>query len=192
MIPVDSPNIVSNSLPGSGAKQLGVETAQSRYAGGRGAVVLAYCAGVIDSDGCIGIKRNTYSMRVVGDSTQATYSARITVRQVTPEAVSVLSETFGGSVRPRKAQATGRRSLYEWTVRDRVAEQALRALLPYLRIKKAQAENCLELRGVIAESKVARVAKGRGHAGGAPRPAHLTDKMEALKARANELNRVGA
>jgi hypothetical protein len=35
-------------------------------------LILAYLAGVLDSDGTIGVKRSTYSMRVIGDSAQPT------------------------------------------------------------------------------------------------------------------------
>jgi len=153
-------------------------------------VMLAYCAGVVDSDGTIGIKRNSYAARVVKDCTQATYSARICVRQVQPEGVAVLREAFGGSIRTNKGVGRGR-DLFSWEVTDRLAESALRLLLPYLRIKRAQAENCIALREVIARSKAARVAVGRGHAGAAHRPIELTNQMEALKVRASELNRVG-
>jgi hypothetical protein len=154
-------------------------------------VVLAYCAGVIDSDGTIGIKRNTYAMRAVGDCTQATYSARICVRQVGVEALHVLSETFGGNVRPAKTYAKRGKPMWGWEIRDAIAERALTALLPYLRIKRAQAENCLALRSIIAKSKIVRVARGRGHAGAAPRPAHITEAMELAYLRAKELNAVG-
>ena len=53
--------------------------------------ILAYLAGVIDSDGSIGIKRSTYAMRH-GNGGQATYSERVMCRQVTPEAVRLLND----------------------------------------------------------------------------------------------------
>lgn len=154
-------------------------------------VTLAYCAGVIDSDGTIGIKRMSYSMRVVGDSKQPTYAARICVRQVSREAVDLLCSAFGGTIRISKPGARNGRSLFEWSVQDRIAEGALRRLLPFLRIKKAQAENCLHLRDLVARSKVDRVAKGRGHVGASPRSAEISDAMAVAHARAHELNRVG-
>lgn len=153
--------------------------------------VLAYCAGVIDSDGTIGIKRNTYAMRVVGDSRQPTYCARVCVRQVSTEALDVLSTTFGGNVRPAKTYAKCGKPMWGWEIKDAVAERALTALLPFLRIKRQQAENCLVLRAVIDKSKIARVLPGRGHVGGASRPSELSMEMERLFAHAHTLNRVG-
>lgn len=153
--------------------------------------ILAYCAGVIDSDGTIGVKRQSYAMRIIGDCAQVTYSARICVRQVSTEALQILSSTFGGNVRPAKTYAKRGKPMWGWEIKDLIAERTLIALLPYLRIKKAQAENCLALRSLIAKSKVARVARGRGHAGAAPRPAHITEAMERAYLRAKELNAVG-
>lgn len=155
------------------------------------AAVLAYCAGVIDSDGTIGIKRSTYAMRVRGDATQPTFAPRICVRQVTREAVDLLAATFGGTVRLSKPYSANGRALFEWSVQNRIASDVIAKILPFLRIKRAQAENCMALREAIEDSKKQRAAKGRGHIGGAPRSSSLTQQMEALCTRAHELNKVG-
>ncbi len=153
--------------------------------------MLAYLAGVLDSDGTIGVKRNTYSMRVTGDSTQPTYSERIHIRQVTREAVDLFATTFGGNVTPEDPSAKRGRPLWKWGQTDMKAAATLTALLPYLRIKRRQAENCLTLRAVKDASKIARVAKGRGHAGASRRSDEASAQMEACFVRAKELNRVG-
>lgn len=152
---------------------------------------LAYLAGCIDSDGCIGIKRNTYAMRVVKDSGQPTYSERVELKQVTPQVPYMLKESFGGGVRVEKNSLKNARPFYAWRVTDRKAARALRDLLPYLRIKREQAMNCLELRKVKEASKKVRVAKGRGHVGGARRPERFSCRMQALYENAKALNRIG-
>lgn len=152
---------------------------------------LAYCAGVIDSDGTIGIKRNTYSVRVIGDSQQPTYSERVCVKQVESAAVDLLKALFGGSRYLGGPGSNRGRPILVWQVSDRKAIACLKALVPYLRIKREQALNCLALRALKEKSKRAKVARGRGHRGSAPRPIELTTQMEALKVRASELNRVG-
>lgn len=154
--------------------------------------ILAYCAGVIDSDGTIGVKRNTYQVRVVGDSSQATFSERICVKQVEPAAVALLKETFGGTTYIAKPSAAKGRSLFTWQVTDKKAVAALRALIPYLRIKRFQAENCLSLREIKERSRKQRTAFGRGHVGGAVRSVEITAEMEATYHTARSLNRVGA
>ena len=61
---------------------------------------LAYCAGVIDSDGTIGIKRGNSG--VGKDCTQPSYGERITVKQVEPHAIDLLHRVFGGARRVEK------------------------------------------------------------------------------------------
>lgn len=155
------------------------------------ALTLAYLAGVLDSDGTIGIKRSTYAMRVTGDSSQPVYSERIHIRQVTREAVDLFAATFGGNVTPEDPHAKRGRPLWKWGQTDKKAATTLVALFPHLKIKRAQAANCLALREVKERSKIARMSKGRGHAGGARRPEPLSVEMETLYLRAKELNRVG-
>ena len=152
---------------------------------------LAYLAGAIDSDGTIGIKRSTYAMRVRGDAGAPVFSERIALRQVTPVVPEMLKAHFGGSLYITKSSTAGGTPLHSWVATDLRAVECLRALLPYLQIKRDQAINCLELRKVKTKSKKARVARGRGHQGAAPRPVALTDAMESLYSHAKELNAVG-
>lgn len=152
---------------------------------------LAYCAGIIDADGTIGIKRSTYAMRVRGDAGAPVFSERICVKQVTPEAVDLLKRLFGGCRGIDSPSAKRGKPLHVWQVTDRQAVTCLRSVLPYLRIKRMQAENCLALREVKEQSKVAKVARGRGHAGAAARPLHLTSAMERHYEKAKALNIVG-
>lgn len=106
---------------------------------------LAYAAGVVDSDGCIGVKRSDYAMRVRGDAGQAVYMPRVTVKQVTPQAVELLHEMFGGHMTAGKPTAAKGRPLMVWHVHSAMAAAVCESLLPYLRIKRAQAENAIEL-----------------------------------------------
>lgn len=130
-------------------------------------------------------------MRVVGDSKQPTYSERVCVRQVEPYAVTLLHALFGGRLARSKPSAKKGRALYEWQVTDLNATKCLLAVLPYLRIKREQALNCLVLRNLKEQSKKQRVAVGRGHVGGAPRSGEISAAMEEAYQRAKELNRVG-
>lgn len=152
---------------------------------------IAYLAGVLDSDGTIGIKRSTYGLRVRRDCTQPTYSERIHIRQVSREAVDLFSDTFGGNVGVEDPSCKFGKSLFRWGCTDRKAAQCLNILLPFLRIKRRQADNCLALRKIKEQSKKARVSKGRGHVGCARRPLAISDQMESLYLLAKELNRVG-
>lgn len=152
---------------------------------------IAYIAGVIDSDGTIGIKKSTYSMRITRDSKAPSYSERVHIRQVTREAIDFLALIFGGNVGTEDPSAKRGRPLYRWGVTDLKATILLRSLLPYLRIKRAQAENCLSLRLLKERSKRQRVAKGRGHVGSSARTTENGYAMEALYLNAKKLNQVG-
>lgn len=150
---------------------------------------LAYCAGVIDSDGTIGVKRGNWS--VGKDCTQPSYGERITVKQVTPEAVVLLYRLFGGAYRMEKASLANGRPLHTWQATHLSARAAAIALLPYLRIKRTQAENLIALRPLLAESVIQRRQRPKGQPGPNVRAPHLSAAMEAVYAKAKELNRVG-
>ena len=114
---------------------------------------LAYAAGVIDSDGYIGVHRSDYAMRVRGDATQAVYQPRVQVKQVTSEALDLLHEVFGGHRYDGKPTAKRGRPLRVWAVHSAMAGAVCEALLPYLRIKRAQAANVLEVCRINSEGR---------------------------------------
>jgi hypothetical protein len=149
-------------------------------------VVLAYFAGVVDSDGTISIRRDPGRLRRNGTLTQPTYSERVGVRQIEPQAVDLLGSGFGGYraiVRPKRGQP-----LHKWEVHDRMASDFLVQILPYLRIKVRQAEVCLRLRELKNESR--KLRWWPGHKGGGPRPIHLSTAMEEARQEVLLLNKV--
>lgn len=109
---------------------------------------LAYLAGIVDGEGYIGIK--TTPAR--GDRVTTGFHARIQVRMTDEPAIALLSQ-LGGSYYRENPHAERGKPLYCWQVSDRLAEQALTALLPYLRVKKQQAETVLELRRLQATGR---------------------------------------
>lgn len=114
-------------------------------------VDLAYAAGVIDSDGYIGIHRSDYAMRVRGDARQAVYIPRVQVKQVEPGAIDLLHSLFGGHRYEGKPTAARGRPLHVWATHSRMAGNVCRAVLPFLRIKQAQAENAVTVCSINAE-----------------------------------------
>ncbi len=162
--------------------------------------VYAYLAGAMDSDGSIGIRRSTYGARH-GDGRQATYSERICLKQVTEEIPNLLRDTFGGSLMLQGPSVTRGRPLYYWEATNKVASEALLAMLPFLRVKRAQAENCLLLRAsknlpraethTLRDAALSRTGTGE----------HMIRRMEvsvetirlreSLYLAAKDLNRVG-
>lgn len=115
--------------------------------------VLAYLAGVIDSDGSIGIKRSTYAMRVRGDAGQPVYSEVIHCKQVQPQAVELLKATFGGNLHLQAPSLVRGKPLWSWSIHSAAAGRALALLLPFLRIKREQAANALALRAMMGQGR---------------------------------------
>lgn len=151
--------------------------------------LLAYAAGIIDADGNISIRRDTYAMRRSSGDCGPVYRERVSVKQVEPEAITLLHESFGGSTfiwTPRRPRS---RPMYSWQIVARMATVMLTAMLPYLRIKRRQAELCLELRKLNEESRLQRFANGRGVRGGARRSAAMTLAMVDVRAQMLRLNR---
>lgn len=152
---------------------------------------LAYCAGVIDSDGTIQIRRVVSAVKN-GTARNANFMERVSVRQVTPEAIDLFEALFGGARGFQKPPSTcpQGRTLHRLELLGPRAVVCLTALLPYLRVKRKQAENCLRMRDATERSKIARRKHG-GVRGCISRPPELTDEMEAIFADHKTLNRFG-
>ena len=109
---------------------------------------LAYCAGVIDSDGHIGVHVNWYRVRSGkwADSKQPTFQPRCSVKQLDPEAIELFAAIFDGHTYVDGANSRGsRRPINVWQVHSAACRRVLEALRPHLRIKTRQAELALEL-----------------------------------------------
>lgn len=107
--------------------------------------IVAYIAGAIDADGCISIRRSTQRMRNKKDCRNPIYKPTIAIGQVTPEVPHLLKKCFGGCVYISKPQTKNSRPLFYWLASDRMANKVAKILLPYLRIKKQQAQTLIDL-----------------------------------------------
>lgn len=107
---------------------------------------LAYLAGAMDSDGFFTIRRDTYHKRVRKDASNPVYCERMGLKQVTPDIPNLLRDTFEGHLYQHKAQRENGKPLWVWIATDLRASNVAKALLPYLRVKRRQAELLLELR----------------------------------------------
>lgn len=114
---------------------------------------LAYLAGVIDSDGTVGIKRSTYHMRVLRDATNPLYSERIAVKQVEPQAVRLAKRMFGGYLGVQRASAKKGKPLFVWQTTDLKAAKCAKEVLPFARIKRRQLELLIRLRELKQNTK---------------------------------------
>lgn len=113
---------------------------------------LAYIAGLLDGEAYIGIKRTNPA----GGRTNPGYHARIQVRMVDEPAIAFLAEKLGGWYYKEKPSAAKGRPLYCWQAQDKAAEAVLRAVLPFLRVKRDPALAVLELRDLQADAATHR------------------------------------
>jgi hypothetical protein len=107
-------------------------------------LVLAYLAGVMDSDGWFTIKRHAGTRPY---EHCFTYSESIGCGQTRPEAINMLQEAFGGPIRLRGRKNTGDwQPMYYWTISNKLAAQATATLRPHLRVKAEHADLIVSLR----------------------------------------------
>lgn len=84
----------------------------------------AYAAGIIDGEGCITGNRS---------------GLRVVVSTTTVEMVEWLEERFGGAICTMRKQPP-RRDQWQWSIYGRNASRFLDTILPYLVVKRDQAE----------------------------------------------------
>ena len=124
-------------------------------------VDLAYIAGLFDGEGCISYERKPpYGIHVI-----------VIMGQTEEYLIRWLYLAYGGRVRVRKAPTKfpNAKPLYVWWLRANEACSFLGDILPYLRIKKPQAEASIKYQEYL----------NSGHWGGKGHP--LTNEQIALR-----------
>ena len=101
---------------------------------------LAYLAGFFDADGCISISRRAQEDYKRGVS----YRVLIDVSQKSTEVLNIFKHYWGGAI------VKGTRCK-RWQAYGKTALQCLSDLLPYLRLKKAEAEVAIDFLSRKAE-----------------------------------------
>lgn len=100
-------------------------------------IKLAYAAGLIDGEGCIGIYYNSHN---------GNYQLRITVEMCERQGLEILYELFDGKWYYKEhSNRPNRRPVYVWMLFNSRAEDALGQLVPYLQVKHKHAINALSV-----------------------------------------------
>ena len=95
---------------------------------------LAYTAGIIDGEGCIGI----YKHPSQSSKDKIRYTLTITVAMTNEWTIQWLRFAYGGSVKSQ--QRPLRKRVWIWTVEAQQALVFLKLISPYLHLKHPQAE----------------------------------------------------
>lgn len=103
------------------------------------AIELAYLAGIIDGEGHIGIAGSKKP------SNRIDWVLRLSISNTSEELMDWLDETFGHIVTTKYKRLHRRAHVMVWRTSGRQTQEILRLVLPYLRIKREQAELALSM-----------------------------------------------
>lgn len=101
---------------------------------------LAYAAGVIDSDGFIGIGET------IRESGTPRYTTLLTIVNTSTNLMDWLKDLFGGNVIVRRSYNNNYKTTYYWRMSDDNAAEVLKQVRPYLVIKTRQADLAIKFR----------------------------------------------
>ena len=108
---------------------------------------VAYAAGFFDGEGHIRIVQHSKRCR--------TLMLQVSISQNCPEPLEFIAYLFGGTVSARTFRyKDGRRAMYGWQASSGVAGRFLMTVLPFLIVKRKQAELAIEFRGTFGPQHV--------------------------------------
>jgi hypothetical protein len=112
----------------------------------------AYLAGVIDSDGYITIQRTKKNKKLPTGNicTNIYHCLKVGIAGTETQSHMLAKELFGGMIGSYKPKNDKHKTQYQWYLSNDLAVVFIKTILPYLLVKRAQAELALEF---IAEYK---------------------------------------
>ena len=103
-----------------------------------------WAAGFVDGEGCITIDRHK-PRRGDGEHASPQHSLTLSVTNTNLEVLEFLMSMFGGSIsRKHKGSSYAQKKIWQWRCASLDAEKAVKKLVPYLKVKKAEAETALD------------------------------------------------
>lgn len=108
---------------------------------------LSYLAGFFDGEGSISISRIKGKL-----GRNDIFVVLISISNTNPEILSYICKEFGGNFHQTKHQIKDgykRKNIYKWSASSKIAENFLSKILPYLILKKEQANMALEFQKTL-------------------------------------------
>ena len=99
----------------------------------------AYIAGFIDGEGSIGLRTSHSS-----DGRTPSYVARLRITNTNPDVLNWIHIATGIGLRTVKPNSNNNYQVYEWYVAGLQMKSLLEGILPFLKVKKLQAETLLK------------------------------------------------
>ena len=90
---------------------------------------IAYLAGLFDGEGCVTVSREVRQGK-------ERVRARISVAMTTPEPLFIYKRIFGGAISVREPKRKNWKTCYDWHLQGGKVALFLRALEPYILVKK--------------------------------------------------------
>lgn len=134
--------------------------------------ILGYAAGLIDGEGTI----STNGRQWVG-TRQCMPTVYIKVLMTDVRPIQWLHQQFGGVTRHVPARKATHKDAYYWCASPILAGEVLAALLPYLIVKRSQAEKAIALRA-LSGGRGSRLSPERLNAG-----LRIKDELRVLNRR---------
>ena len=116
-------------------------------------IELAYIAGIIDGEGCIGIHKCPDKRGV-----SRLHYLYLCTSNNNPLLHEFMQLRLGGNISKRQQQSNWNPN-YKWFVRSKKAENVLRMVLPYLLLKKEQAKISIEFSEVKSSTQGRRLTE---------------------------------
>lgn len=104
----------------------------------------AYLAGIVDGEGCITITR--LSPNEKQHTKNYRFQFTLVIVNTSPALITWLHDNFGGRVVRKKVDRTRHKQTWAWVLKESAAIPLLKRLLPYMVIKRRQAEAVIELK----------------------------------------------
>lgn len=110
---------------------------------------LGYAAGFIDGDGCISIYLRTKSSSLV-----PLFNVQLMANGVDERPLVRLQSLFGGVIHLKARNGPlGRRPIYCWVIQGKEAVESISILLPFLVLKREQAELAIKADALVREQR---------------------------------------
>ncbi|GAI54865.1 unnamed protein product, partial [marine sediment metagenome] len=102
--------------------------------------ILAYTAGIMDGEGCIGLYKEKAAHYNLGYN----LIVRVQIANTQEWLIRWLQMQFGGYITHQYDERGNRKPLWQWRIAARKAAEFLKLILPYLYLKRSQAEIAIQ------------------------------------------------
>lgn len=115
--------------------------------------ILAYIAGFFDGEGSIVIPRRYTNLR-----RGCKFSLSVRIVNTYKPVIDLCQRLFGGYVYEKPIEKSHHKQAYQWYVNAQKGEDFLKLILPYLVVKKEEAEIAMEFRNMQRELNEKRMS----------------------------------